>query len=141
MEEGIDGFVVSSPELFVEGASSDSAGFIHQPESAEFVQALRAAFDGVAADTGKDRALIVRAEDVGNATQSSVFYGSADAAGAHLVLNKRVIEGLKDAGCKAAMGKCLAKGGLVGLKNYRLTLIFSPTLLHSSDLQPLFLLC
>lgn len=109
MEEGIDGFVVSSPELFVEGASSDSAGFIHQPESAEFVQALRAAFDGVAADTGKDRALIVRAEDVGNATQSSVFYGSADAAGAHLVLNKRVIEGLKDAGCKAAMGKCLAK--------------------------------
>ena len=110
MEEGIDGFVVSSPELLVEGATSDPAGFKNQPESVEFVQALRAAFDGVAGDTGKDRALIVRSGVGENVTQTSVFYGTADAAGAHLVLNNGFVDGLKDAGCKAAVGKCLAKG-------------------------------
>lgn len=109
MEEGIDGFIISKPELFVEGADSDLAGFSHQPESAEIVHAMRAAFDEVASDTGKDRALIVRIGADGNATQRSVFYGSADVAGANLVLNSQIMERLKDAGCKAAMGKCLVK--------------------------------
>lgn len=92
MEEGIDGFVVSAVE--------------NEPESADFVHEIRAAFDGIASDTGKDRALFVRAGS--DPATASVFYGSADAAGAHLVLNHGIVENLKNNTCKGAMGKCLA---------------------------------
>ena len=94
MEEGIDGFVVSAVE--------------NEPESADFVHEIRAAFDGIASDTGKDRALFVRAGS--DPATASVFYGSADAAGAHLVLNHGIVENLKNNTCKGAMGKCLANG-------------------------------
>ena len=88
-EEGVDGFLVSGAELFVE-----DAGNSYQAASAEFVSALRTAFDEVATETGKDRALIVRLGGDGNATQRSVYYGTADVAGANLVINDRVVDGI-----------------------------------------------
>ena len=51
--EGVDGFILSRPELLVEGAADDAEGWHHQAASAEFVAAVRGAFDEVAADTGK----------------------------------------------------------------------------------------
>jgi len=101
-EEGVDGFLVSGAELFVE-----DAGNSYQAASAEFVSALRTAFDEVATETGKDRALIVRLGGDGNATQRSVYYGTADVAGANLVINDRVVDGIKT--CAGEKSGCLAK--------------------------------
>lgn len=101
-EEGVDGFLVSGAELFVE-----DAGNTYQPASAAFVNSLRAAFDEVATETGKDRALIVRLGADGNATQRSVYYGTADVPGANLVVNDRVVHGIKS--CAGEKSGCLAK--------------------------------
>ena len=95
-EEGVDGFLVSGAELFIE-----DAGNSYQPASAEFVQVLRKAFDEVATDTGKDRALIVRLGGDGNATQKSIFYGTADVGGANLIANDRVAKDLSECGATA----------------------------------------
>ena len=95
-EEGVDGFLVSGAELFIE-----DAGNSYQPASAEFVQVLRKAFDEVATDTGKDRALIVRLGGDGNATQKSIFYGTADVAGANLIANDRVAKDLSECSATA----------------------------------------
>ena len=86
-EEGIDGFLVSGAEYFVE-----DAGNAFQPESAEVIQAFRTAFDQVGADTGKDRALIVSLSGDGNATQRSLFYGTQQKGGANIVVNDRLAD-------------------------------------------------
>lgn len=96
-EEGVDGFLVSGPEL--------GAGNAYEPESAEFVHELRAAFDAIGDDTGKDRALIVRLGGGGNATQRSIFYGSSKAAGANMIINDRVIKAVGE--CGGDLGTCL----------------------------------
>ena len=91
MEEGIDGFVVSGAEYFVEGAEKA----VFDPASAEVVYAMRGAFTKVSKETGKDRALIVSlGSGGGNATQRSVFYGSTDHQGADLVLDDRLANAL-----------------------------------------------
>jgi len=64
--------------------------FVIDPQSMEAVVALRTAFDALGKDTGKDRALIVKPNG-GNATQRSMYYGTAEAAGAHIVLNERLV--------------------------------------------------
>jgi len=103
-EEGIDGFLVSGAEYFVE-----DAGNAFQPESAEVIQAFRTAFDQVGADTGKDRALIVSLSGDGNATQRSLFYGTQQKGGANIVVNDRLADVLVGGACADSKSACVAK--------------------------------
>merc|ERR1712142_202860 len=88
----------------VEGA--EKAAF--DPASAEVVYAMRDAFTKVSKETGKDRALIVSlSSGGGNATQRSVFYGSADQRGADLVLNLRLANALVSGACSGEKSSCV----------------------------------